>query len=80
MLDRDTNAETGEDLPPAITYMSGIFSVVVQTSDEDYIGYYRLRITATALDDTGVDINTETRSVDFEIVIYQIETFPLEDM
>lgn len=49
------------------------------TLDDYYVGYYLLRMTATALDTTGLDTNTETLTIDIPVVIYQIYTEALED-
>lgn len=47
-------------LPSAITYSRGKFAVTAEAIDDLDVGYYRMRISATALDDTGADINTYT--------------------
>lgn len=77
VLEKDGVAMT--TMPDAIRSQTGTFDVTAWTDNEDYIGSYLMRMTVTAKDDTGVDINTETQTIEFYIIIMQIYVQDLED-
>jgi len=70
VIDPATNLPVGGTTPKAIDCIKNRFTVYVRTDDDQYVGYYKVRITGTAKDTTGVDTNTATSSIDFSIVIY----------
>ena len=78
VIDESTGTASST-IPDAIRYLTGAFSVTAYTDDDSQVGKYLMRMTATASDSTGADINTRTETLEFYVVVMQIYTYTLED-
>ena len=74
-----TTGVASSTIPAGVTYQTGIFSVTAESLDDSHVGYWKMRLSATARDTTGADTNTQAETVDFYVVIYQIFTYALAD-